>query len=622
MMKRFARHILLPAILLILGTLSAAAQNVQVLCQPYVGVGSKFTVTFRTNIDGNISTPQIKGCKYIFGPAMSSRQSSSIIISNGQTQSSHSSTIEYTFTYKALTPGRAVIPSVTVSDGHRTARSVAKSFEITQRNASAQTGFDEDDDNANTAVINQQSTASSVNPKDLIVVTSLSKSDVYEQEAVIATIKVYTKLNIRSFRATTLPEYEGFISEDLPVPNKRSIEHFRGENYYTAVLKRSLLYPKTSGVLRINSGRYEVTVETLERITMGSFITTRTIPHNITTVSNETSVKVLPLPEPRPEGFNGAVGVYRISTSLEPKELRTNEPATYTFSISGTGNLKTLAAPEFAMPKGVDTFTPESKVDAQFNGSDMTGTFTATYNFVPQQTGTLTVPSWKFVYFDPQSRKYVTVNIPEYSRPVAKGSAAASQSDIAHMTDIEHIIPVGADRLSKEMDSIVRSPMYILAYIIAILMLVTAAVIYRRQLNFRADVIGRRTAHASRVATRRLRLARKAMNEHHNEQFYALLAKALWGYISDKLQIPASELTRDNIAERLGSYGADQALVDKTIAILDDCEMARFTPAHSDTEVSALYKTATDVINALESVRRVKTRDKAEDLAAINQHPE
>lgn len=608
-MKR-SLHIILSLLAFML-PLAAGAQSVKIICQPQVIQGQKFQIAIRVT-DMHASTPkapELKNCQFIYGPGTSTMQSMQYI--NGKTTSSFAT--DYTFTYQATKAGRVTIPAVTVTEGGKKYTAQARSFEILPPDRSQQHNnpyYDEPDP------VPTASNRTQVRPNDLIVTTTLSKANVYEQEAVIATIKVYTKHPITSFRATTLPVFEGFLSEELPVNESARIEHFRGENYYSAILKRCLLYPKKSGVLKINSGRYDVTLITYETITQGFFQTQREVPVNITTTSNETSVKVLPLPSPRPEGFNGAVGVYNVTTSLEPQILRTNEPATYTFKISGTGNLKNLIAPEVPMPQGIEAYTPEASTDAKFNGSDMTGTFTATYNLVPEHEGQTSFPAWKFVYFDPTTRQYVTVDIPAYDRKVARGSAPQqnnARTDIDKMTDIEHIVPVTADSLSHENERTFGSWTYILCYLIVIAGLFTAAIVYRRQINFRADIAGRRTARASRVANRRLRQARQAMNRHRNTEFYALLAQALWGYISDKLRIPASALTRDNIADKLNIYGAEPALIDKTIAILDDCEMARFTPEHSDTEVSTLYSTAADVISALEAV---KTKNVKKDIPA------
>ena len=69
---------------------------------------------------------------------------------------------------------------------------------------------------------------------------------------------------------------------------------------------------------------------------------------------------------------------------------------------------------------------------------------------------------------------------------------------------------------------------------------------------------------------------------------------------------PSSALTRDNISDKLNDYGVAPELVAQTIDLLDECEMARFTPEHSDTEVSELYDRAANIINAIDSTKPAK----------------
>jgi hypothetical protein len=569
--------------------------------------GRNFTVTFRlVNAEGSVNNaPELKGCVLRYGPAKSTMQSYEFI--NGK--SSSSTTYDYSFTYYAEKAGTATIPSMSITVDGKTLKSQPKTITILPPDKSSQ------QDNRQGAGAPAASVGSGnvkkINPNDLIVTVSLSKNHIYEQEAVIATIKVYTKHNISSFRATTLPSFDGFLSEELEVNEQPKIEHFRGDNYYSVVLKRCLLYPQKSGKLTINSGRYDVTLETYEEISNGFFITRRPIEQNITTVSNQVSVNVSALPQPQPTDFSGAVGHFSVNTTLEPQTLRTNEAATFTYTVNGTGNIKYLKTPDIDFGPGVEEYDPESESDAHFNGSDMTGTFTATYTIVSQQVGDFHLGAQKFVYFDPAKKQYVSLDIPAYSRRVAKGTASAStavqQTGIDQkIDDILYIKPLKGETLREEHERAFYTSFYLLCYIIVAAALIATILIYRRQLRLNADVAGRRTARANRVANKRLKLARTEMQRHHNDEFYTALSAALWGYISDKLGIPSSALTRDNISEKLAAAGATDELIAQAIHVLDECEMARFTPEHSDTEVSTLYQNATDVINGLEATKRNK----------------
>lgn len=607
-MNNFIKHIasarLVCAIMLVLTTLMSTAQSVTLRCEPYVEQGRNFAVTIRVqDIDARVTTaPEIKNCQLLYGPGISSYQSTSIV--NGRATSTY--VIDYTFMYRALTPGKVTVPAVSLRAGSQTYSSNSKQIEILPGNTSAsqqpQGGYGspvQPQQNAN-------GTGPAISPKDLIVTVTMSKNNLYEHEAVIATIKVYTKHNITSFRATTLPVFEGFISEELPVNDPVKIENFRGENYYSAVLKRCLLYPQKDGKLTINSGRYDVTLETYEIITQGYMRTHRPVKRNITTTSNQLTVNVKPLPAGAPAGFQNAVGNYTVNTSLLPKQLRTNEAATYTLEISGTGNLKQLLTPELTFPADVETFNPETDVDATFNGNDMKGTFKATYTFVPHKTGELEFPGWQFVYFNPAQGKYVTIDVPAITRQAIPGTPVHSQAqkDVDKIDDILHIHPLDSSKLSAEPKYIFSSGIYLLAYIIIILGLIIAAIVYRRQIKLNADVRSRKKSRARSVATKRLKAAREAMQAGNYDAFYQQLAKALWGYLSDKLLIPASALKRDNVQQALETHGATPQEISETLNVLDQCEMARFTPDHSATEVEDLYNRAATAIDALQGVQR------------------
>ncbi|MDE6110029.1 MAG: BatD family protein, partial [Muribaculaceae bacterium] len=247
-------------------------------------------------------------------------------------------------------------------------------------------------------------------------------------------------------------------------------------------------------------------------------------------------------------------------------------------------------------------------IDARVSGADMTGTYRIDYTVVPQEPGKFTIPGGKFVYFDPSSRKYETIDTRSYDVNVARGSAtsvaAVEQRAIDNtITDIRHIhtspeVPV-VDR-----GRLFHSLWYWLAYVLVVVALVAVVFSYRRTLRLRADVSGRRLARANRVALKRLRAARGFMQAGKQDEFYQELARALWGYVSDKLGIAPSQLVRDNIAARLEAYGASPEETQAVIDVLDECEQARFTPDHSADEVSALYNRATAAINGLEGVKR------------------
>lgn len=607
--KGLLRALLLAAVLVVAWATAAAQQpSLSVQVRPQVVQGQRFTVTFRiSNAEARITkAPELKGCTLLYGPATSTMS----YMSNMNGHMVSTSSVDYTFTYSADKAGTVTIPAMSVNAGGQKLTSSAKTVTILPPDRSAQQSQQGQPSGGGHPTGNRRTATA----KDLIVTVSLSKSSMYEHEATIATIKVYTKFNITQFRATTLPSFDGFLSEELPVPQSVNLEHFRGENYYVAVLKRCLLYPQKTGTLVINSGRYDVTLETYEEVSNGFFIQQRPVEQHITTTSNQVNATVRPLPQPAPAGFNGAVGTgFTASAVLEPQILRTNEAATYTYTVKGTGNIKYLSAPEIDFGATVEAYDPETENDASFNGSSMTGTFKATYSVVPTQVGEMTIPACPFVYFNPSTGKYVTVDVPGISRKVLKGNAAVSSAGVdqkaisgKQLDDILYIKSLDNADLEREPNRVLHSWYYVTLYLALIVLLVVLALVYRRYLKLNSDVTGRRMARANRVATKRLKTARAEMNRHNEEGFYAAVASALWGYMGDKLRIPSSALTRDNITEKLSADGVSDELIQRTIAVLDDCEMARFTPGSADSKMSDLYDRATSVINDLEASKRKK----------------
>lgn len=634
-MTKKQTHSLLIVLTLLCSAITAFSQSVSLRVASQAVQGQRFTVSI-TVADGeaNITretAPKLAGCTLIAGPGVSTMHSVQII--NGRQTSSVSK--EYTFTYSADKAGTVNIPALKIKVDGKDLQTQPKTLTIlppdqaNQRNSRGNaygyppSDFDELEEWMNQMMGGgsprapqqpQVQAQSQFSPNDFLVTVSLSKNDVYEKEALIATIKLYTKHDVTKFQPVVMPQFEGFLSEEIDVTNQQpQQEHYRGENYYSVVLKKCLLYPQKAGRLTINSGTYDVTLQTVDYVSNGYYATPVPKSHNITTKSNSVSLNVKPLPSPAPASFSGAVGSFDITSSLIPQQLRTNEAAKYILTVKGTGNIKHLAEPIVPFPATVEEYTPTGEAQARFNGSNMEGTYTVTYTFVPQQTGKLTIPSWQYTYFNPATGKYVTVTLPAMERDVAKGIAgnapAANQTmDTGNIRDIRHIVDVDESGLTLSHSTIFDSVWYWLAYLLSLAALISAILIYRKHIKSMADIQGRKIRKARSVAAKRLQKARAAMARHNGDEFYAALSAALWGFLSDKLKMPASSLTRDNIADTLTDAGADRETIGSTIRLLDECEMARFTPQHSDSEMSTLYADASAIIDTLNKLKPAQAK--------------
>ncbi|WP_289732339.1 BatD family protein [uncultured Duncaniella sp.] len=599
-MKRFIIFIYLT--LLVCATALQAQVNFTVKPPSRVYEGQRFPVTFRlTNADGSdLKVSQINGCSLLYGPSVSQSQSYQVV--NGKASST--SATEYTYYYKADKAGTFTIPAASiVADGkHLSTKAVTFTVHSIQdaNTPASQRPVDFDD-------VDTQAAGRRVNSDDVFVRIILSKSSAYEQEAIGCTIKLYTKYSISSFLPTRQPAFDGFLIQEVDVqPSLNQMETYNGQNYMTAVLKKCIIFPQKSGKLTINSGNYDISVVQYDNVNMGMFQVRQPKEAKIKVNSNSASINILPLPQPQPNGFTGAVGTFNIDSRLVGNSFRTNDPATLIYTISGTGNIKYVKEPVIDFPTEFELYTPKNDIDAEVQGNDVTGRMTVEYTFVPQSVGDFTIGSNKFVYFNPQTKQYVTLNTPSYLIKVAKGVSApvtTDQKDVENKnSDIRHIY-LGDKNPMKQHHLVVFESWYWILYIGLLIVAGAVLAINRRNARLNADVTGRRTAKASKVARRRLKAAEGFMKSGDSDKFYEEMLRAIWGYLSDKLSMPVSQLSRDNISATLASKGYSEENANAIVAVLDDCEMARYTP-DSSSHMDSVYERGVNAINKLESNKK------------------
>lgn len=572
--------------------------------------GNKFNVTFRLeNAQGNgLKVSEINGCSFLYGPSTSTQQSYQII--NGRTSSQK--TVDYSFVYKAGAAGEYTIPSASIQVDGKTYKTEPLTFKVIPADSNAQGsggqgGVRVDDASTHTS-------DKPVGKDDVFVRIIPSRTTVYEEEPIECVIKLYTKYQIGSFLSVSQPNFDGCLIDEIAVqPSLNEIEHYNGQNYMTAVLKKVLVFPQKSGQLTFNSGKYDISVVQYERVSGGFFATNVPVEKEIHVAPGDLTVNVKPLPSPQPEGFTGAVGQFTIDSRLSSDALRTNEAATMTITISGTGNIRYVKAPEVDFPADFEQYSPHTDIDANVTGNNVRGKLTVEYTFVPQTPGDYTIPPIDFVYFDPDKKEYVTLPIAERNIKVAKGvgttvsATQVEQKDInASMTDILHI-KQGIHDMKVSHSLYVYSAGYWIIWIILVAVF-AGAVIYTRKMAVRnADIAGRKLAKAGKVGKKRLRLARSFMDSDDTksaDRFYEEVLKAMWGYIGDRFRIPSSQLTRQNVAASLSSNNVTDETIEQVVKVLDECEMARYTPASTSVEARReVLALAEHAINSLEKTK-------------------
>lgn len=569
-----------------------------------VSEGEKFAITFRLkNGEGSgLKVPNINGCTLVFGPAVSSSKSFSVV--NGKTSSS--SVYDYTYTFRADKAGSYTIGEATINvDGKKL---TSRPLQLTVvKGDSQQSGSQRQNNSVAYDDISTQSADKPVSNNDIFVKIILSRNTAYEQEAVECTIKLYTKYSISSFFPTKQPSFDGFLIEEVNIqPSLNQVEEVNGQRYMTALLKKCIIFPQKSGKLTINSGNYDINVVQYENVNMGLFSVQNPRERKIQVSSNSATVNIIPLPTPQPEGFNGAVGKFEVSSRLIGNKFRTNDAASLIYTITGTGNIKYIKEPVIDFPSEFEQYTPKMDIKANLDGNNISGTATIEYTFVPQAEGDFVIGGDKFVYFDVNQRKYVTLTTPSYPVKVLKGNNdfSSQKKDVVKKNDdILHIVAVNG-RLEHTHPFTIAQWWYWVLMLLPVVLLAVSVGVYRKKIRMSNDIVGMKVAKANKVARRRLKRARKLMETHKSEEFYEETLRALWGYLSDKLSIPVSQLSRDNVVQELEKYGVDRITCDKLINVLDDCEMARYTPSASASRLTEEYDLACEVINNVDKTRK------------------
>ena len=568
--------------------------------------GDQFRLSFTISSKKvrDFRAPNIKDFEVLMGPSRSTQYQN---INGVETNS-----ITFTYILMAGKEGTYKIPGATiVADGNNyTSNSVEiKVLPPDQSSGSASGSSSQSSRN--------QANSGKITDKELFMMATASKTKVYEQEAILLTYKVYTQVNLTELRGD-IPDLKGFHTQEVELPNQKTftLEHYNGRNYNTTIWRQLVLFPQQTGKIEIPSVTFEGTVS--QRIASADpfdafFNGGNVINIQKNLVTPKLVIDVKELPAGKPSNFSGGVGEFTISSSINTQELKTNDAVTIKLVISGTGNMKLINTPEVAFPQDFEIYDP--KVDNKFNltRNGLSGNKVIEYLAIPRHAGTYTIPPIEFSYFDLKSQSYKTLKTDAYTLNVAKGEGNSEQvvanfiskEDLKVLGQDIRYIKTGDTNLTRKDDYFFGSMSYWMWYIIPLALFIACMVIYRKQALENANVAKVRTKKANKVATKRMKNAGKLLAEKKTEAFYDEVLKAMWGYISDKLSMPVSQLSKDNIEGKLQQHQVADELVKEFIDILNDCEFARYAPGSQDEKMDKIYSLAIEVISKMEnSIKR------------------
>ena len=570
-----------------------------------VVVGDQFRLSYTVTTQKvkDFRAPSIKGFDVLMGPSRSQQSSTQIV--NGNVTST--SSITFTYILMANTAGEYTIGGASiVADGNQMVSNSVKIKVLPQ---------DQNSNGGQGGSSAHSSSGTSVSDQDLFITATASKTNVFEQEAFVLTYKIYTRESNLQLNNAKLPDFKGFHSQEIEMTtNARwTPEHYRGRNYYTTVYRQFVLFPQQSGKLYIDPAQFQMTIgkpvqsdDPFDAFFNGG---SNVIEIKKSIATPKIAINVSPLPAGKPADFSGGVGEFTVSSSINSKELKTNDAITIKLVISGTGNLKLISNPEIKFPEDFEVYDPKVDNQVRLTREGLTGNRVIEYLAIPRHAGTYKIPGVSFSYFDIRSKSYKTLKTEEYVVNIEKGAGNADQV-IANFTNKEDLKVLGEDIRYIKQNEVTFQPKgsffygsisYWLFYIIPALAFIIFFIIYRKQAAENANVAKVRTKKANKVATKRMKLAGKLLSENKKDAFYDEVLKALWGYISDKLNIPVSRLSKDNIEEKLRNHGVSEKLIKDFLNALNDCEFARFAPGDENQAMDKVYSSTIEVISKMEN---------------------
>jgi len=563
-----------------------------------VELGEQFRLAFSVNAKGqNLKLPDLSDFDVLMGPSTS--QSTSFQLINGV--SSQAVSFSYLYILRAKKEGRFNIGSGTITVDGSEYKSNAQSVEVVKGSAKPSTG----------GVDTPTSTPGTVPKNDLFVKLNLDKRSLYKGEHLTATIKIYSKVNLNGFEDISIPNFEGFWSQDIMLPQQISLqrETYNGEIYNVGTLKKTLLFPQQTGNITIGSVKIDCIVQQRVKKSQSMFDDFFDSFANVkaTIISDPASVNVLPLPTP-PSGFSGAVGNFSIKSSITSKNVRENDAITIKLDVVGNGNIKLINPPKINFPADFEVYDP--KTNSNFSASDqgLNGDISFEYLFLPRFAGNYTIPAINFVYFDTGSKKYVSKTTEDYQIKVEKGDGTRSnqtmnsvaKEDLKQIGSDIRFIKTGAVQLHLKGYTFFGSFGFYLLYLSGILTLLAIYLLNQKRIKENANVARIKNKKASKVALKRLKEANSHLRDNSGEKFYESIERAFWGYLSDKLTIPVSELSREKASGELTKHSVSATIVERFIQILDTCEYARYAPGGGSAKMQELFDEATEVMSVME----------------------
>jgi hypothetical protein len=586
---------------------TAFAQDVTVKVEypSIVQNGQQFSIKYIVDAGGGeLAVPTFQGFYKLMGPQTSYSSYSQFI--NGKV--THQTSFSYVYYLQAVNAGKFVIPPARFTLKDKTFYSDSLYIEVTTNGTVPQGNVQQ----GNNAVQGEERVEAAGENISLSLI--LSRREAFIGEGILATVKIYTRTNLSGISEIKYPSFTGFMKADLETPALNSLkqENINGTVYGTGVIQQFLLYPQISGEIIIDPVQITVLVQQKSGVSdpfFGDFFSTyQTVQKAV--ISKAVTINVKPLPGVKPDDFSGVVGSMALNTSVIKDSVNVNDAVNFKLTVSGTGNLKLAEAPKLKLSPDIETYDPKITDNFKNSAAGTTGQKVFEYLLIPRRYGDYTIPPVTYSYFNTSTGKYEQLTTKEFHFHARKGNeqdqgitvyGGVSKQDVQYVGKDIRFVKSEPGTLRKSAGLFLTKRSFYSIYAIALLVFLVVLFIRRENIRRNSDITAVRNRKAGKVAVKRLREASECMKRGDTDRFYEEILKALWGYLSDKLSISVSDLTRINAISALQEKGVSGDKISELTDILDKCEYARYAPDSAATEVTAIYEGSSRFIKSIEN---------------------
>ncbi|MFW6227066.1 MAG: BatD family protein [Bacteroidota bacterium] len=548
-----------------------------------VALGENFRLSFTANAEPEkFNPPDLDGIMILGGPSTSSQ--SSVINDNGRIKRQVS--ISYTYIVRAEKEGNITIPPASIVVEGKTYQSNALEIEVIKGNNAGADGQQS----------SQQQSNIHTGGEEFLIRLIPGKRKVYVGESIVMSLKLFTKKSIRDIENLEIPPFSGFLKQDVEQTGQVQLvrENIGGEIYHTANYRQFILYPQKAGEITIEPAQMTAILQDF-----------RLYRANVS--SKPVTINVSPLPATSKKSFSGGVGKFTVDASVNKTQTVTNDAITLRVSIKGSGNLRLIDDLSIDFPPSIESYDPKVINDLRHTSSGTLGTKTFEYLLIPRLAGNYRIPPIEFTFFNPETEAYQTVSTEEFNFTIEQGEetegtiiTGLSKEDVKFIGEDIQFIKTKNIRLNRINTYFYGSPVYHLSFAVALAVFILLVLIQRKRIKENLDVALVKNRKANKLARKRLNTAQKSLKNNDKEKFYEETLKALWGYLSDKLNISLSDLNHDTAKETFEYRNVPDDVKNGFFELINNCEFARYAPVSGDQQMEKDYEQAVAIITKLD----------------------